>query len=151
MSEDKKTIDLTDKEKQDIIFFQNAINQELHTLGGIRRQFRITEVQILGRIDEVEKKLMNKLEFILQDKEEDAKDWAFDPANQVGAIGIVKSSYGYHVMKMVKKFTYDEIKSNVKSSYLNTKYTDQLATWRKDTAKYSVVKNSSVLDPITVP
>lgn len=78
------------------------------------------------------------------------EDWAFDPARKVGDTGIVKTTYGYHVMKMEKMFTYDELKDDVKASFTNKKYSDEVAVWKKDT-KYAIVKNQKVLDLIKVP
>jgi hypothetical protein len=81
MSEDKKVIELTEKEKQDVLVYQNAINQELYTLGNIRRQFRTSEGQLLERLAKVENEFMGKLKFIFQGKEleEDMEGWVFDP------------------------------------------------------------------------
>lgn len=79
------------------------------------------------------------------------QNWALDPVRKVGDAEIVKTTYGYHVMKMQKVFTYDEIKDAVKNSYLSKKYSDELATWKKDIKKYAVEKNQKVLDPIKVP
>jgi foldase protein PrsA len=79
------------------------------------------------------------------------ENWALDPVRKVGDAEIVKTTYGYHVMKMKKVFTYDEIKDAVKNSYLSKKYSDDLAGWKKDTKKYAVEKNQKVLDPIKVP
>lgn len=79
---DKKVIELTEKEKQDVVVYQNAINQELYNLGTIRRQYKISEIQVLEKINQVESELMNKLKFMFQDKEtgEEMEGWVFDPS-----------------------------------------------------------------------
>jgi foldase protein PrsA len=77
------------------------------------------------------------------------ENWAFDPTRKVGNIGIIKTSYGYHVMKLYKIFSYDEIKNDIKSSYTSNKYKNELEVWKKD-KKFVVVKNKIVYDAINL-
>ncbi|EPR13564.1 peptidylprolyl isomerase [Ruminiclostridium papyrosolvens] len=78
------------------------------------------------------------------------QNWAIDTAKKVGDTGIVKTSYGYHVMKLMKIYSFTQLKDDIKSSYITKKYDDDLNAWRKD-KKYKVVKNESVLNAIKVP
>ncbi len=78
------------------------------------------------------------------------QNWAVDTSRKVGDTGIVKTSYGYHVMKLMKIYSFAQLKDDIKSSYITKKYDDELNTWRKD-KKYKVVKNDSVLNAIKVP
>ena len=78
------------------------------------------------------------------------QDWAVNPSRKVGDTGIVKTSYGYHVMKLMKIYSFAQLKDDIKSSYITKKYDDDLNSWRKD-KKYKVVKNEPVLNAIKVP
>lgn len=77
------------------------------------------------------------------------QNWAVDPSRKVGDTGIVKTSYGYHVMKLMKIYTFAELKNDIKSGYVVQKYTNDLNTWKKD-KKYKVVKNTAVYNAIKV-
>lgn len=77
------------------------------------------------------------------------KNWALDPSRKVGDTGIVQTTYGYHVMKMDKIFSYDEILPDVKTNFLSKAYFDNLTAWKKE-AKYAVEKNAKVYDAIKV-
>ncbi|ACL75129.1 peptidylprolyl isomerase [Ruminiclostridium cellulolyticum] len=78
------------------------------------------------------------------------QNWAVNPSRKVGDTGIIKTSYGFHVMKLMKIYSFNQLKSDIKSSYIIKKYDDNLSAWRKD-KKYKVVKNESVLNAIKVP
>ncbi len=78
------------------------------------------------------------------------QNWAVDPSRKVGDTGIVKTSYGYHVMKLMKIYPFAQLKDDIKSSYITKKYDDDLNAWKKD-KKYKLVKNDSVLNAIKVP
>ncbi|AEY66058.1 peptidylprolyl isomerase [Clostridium sp. BNL1100] len=78
------------------------------------------------------------------------ENWAVDTSKKVGDTGIVKTSYGYHVMKLMKIYSFTQLKDEIKSSYIIKKYDDDLNAWRKD-KKYKVVKNESVFNAIKVP
>lgn len=75
------------------------------------------------------------------------KDWAFKA--KVGETGIIKSDYGYHVMKLEKRTAFNDVKDAVKESVRNDEYNKKLEEWKKD-SKYNVVKNQKVLDSIKV-
>lgn len=76
------------------------------------------------------------------------EDWAFNA--KVGDVGLIKTDYGYHVMK---KPSYDEmIKDNydsLKSSAQQFKFTQELDNLKND-PKYDTVVNKRVLDLIAV-
>ncbi|HEX2926924.1 MAG TPA: peptidylprolyl isomerase [Ruminiclostridium sp.] len=78
------------------------------------------------------------------------QNWAVDPARKVGDTGIVKTSYGYHVMKLIKIYSFAELKNDIKSGYITQKYDNDLSTWRKD-KKYKVTQNQAVYNSIKVP
>lgn len=72
------------------------------------------------------------------------EDWSFSA--KPGDTGIVKTEYGYHVMKKPK---YDELKESLKGEIVYAKYTAIVDEYKKD-AKYNVVKNQKVYDSIVV-
>lgn len=77
-----KVVELTEKEKQDVLIYQNAINHELYNLGNVRKQFVKKEEQLLEKLEQIEIEFMNKLKFIFQNKElgEKMEGWVFDPS-----------------------------------------------------------------------
>ncbi len=72
------------------------------------------------------------------------EDWSFSA--KPGDTAIVKSEYGYHVMK---KPTYEEVKESLKGEAVYTKYSAVIDEYKKD-VKYNVVKNQKVYDSIVV-
>ncbi len=89
--------------------------------------------------------VMNNNQYVLE-----FQDWAVNPSRKVGDTGIVKTSYGYHVMKLMKIYSFTQLKEEIKSSYITKKYDDDLNAWRND-KKYKVVKNDPVFNAIKVP
>ena len=85
--------------------------------------------------------------FAKSDMVKEFGDWAFSA--KVGDVGLVKTDYGYHVMKLMKILTYDELVNDVKNSYKQDKYSESLNNWKKE-SQYSTVKNQKVFDSITV-
>lgn len=77
------------------------------------------------------------------------QDWATDPARKVGDTGIIKTTYGYHIMKMNKIFSFDDLKNDIKSDYTAKKYQDLLSSWKND-KNCKLIMNKSVYDTITV-
>ncbi|MCX7746271.1 MAG: peptidylprolyl isomerase [Clostridia bacterium] len=73
------------------------------------------------------------------------EDWSLN--SKVGDIGIVQTSYGYHVMKLEKKekIPYDELKETIKGVLLSEKMNEKIKEWKKD-KKYEVIKNNDVLN-----
>lgn len=72
------------------------------------------------------------------------EDWAFGA--KPGDTGVVKTDYGYHVMK---KPTYEELKDSIKGEAGYYKYIKSVDELKKDT-KYNVVKNQKVFNSIKV-
>ncbi|MCX8129848.1 MAG: peptidylprolyl isomerase [Clostridia bacterium] len=70
--------------------------------------------------------------------------WAFE--SKEGMAGIVKTTYGFHVMK---KPTFDEVKDKAKNGLLNKKYADLLEKWKKDNI-FKPEKNESVIKSIKI-
>lgn len=76
------------------------------------------------------------------------EDWAFK-ATKVGETGIVKTSYGYHVMKFEKRTTFDEVKEDAKNALLGKKYVEELEKWKKDPT-YKAVTNDKAINSIPI-
>ena len=75
------------------------------------------------------------------------EEWSFQAKE--GDTGIVKTSYGYHIMKFVKRSTYEDVKESIRTQLTSDAadlYIDKLIT----DSKYVVVKNNSVFDAIVV-
>lgn len=75
------------------------------------------------------------------------EDWSFQAKD--GDTGIVKTSYGYHIMKFVKKGTFEDVKETIRTQLTSDAadlYMDKIVT----DSKYVVVKNKSVFDAIVV-
>jgi foldase protein PrsA len=74
------------------------------------------------------------------------ENWAFSA--KPGDTGIVKSSFGYHVMKLIKHLTLDDVKDTVKTDVINDKYSKQVDDLKKD-PKYNVT-TTKLYDSIKV-
>lgn len=72
------------------------------------------------------------------------EDWAFSA--KPGDTGLIKSSYGYHVMQKPK---FEDIKDSLKSDTLYSKYIKNIEDMKKDT-KFDIIKNQKVYDSIKV-
>ncbi|MDP4089284.1 MAG: peptidylprolyl isomerase, partial [Bacillota bacterium] len=75
------------------------------------------------------------------------EDWSFSA--KVGDVGLVKTQYGYHVIKLEKILGYDDVKDTVKTDAVANKVGAQIEEWKKDT-KYTLKKNDSVYNTIKV-
>lgn len=75
------------------------------------------------------------------------EDWSFSA--KVGDVGLVKTTYGYHVIKLEKILGFEDVKDTVKSAVVSKKFDDQLEQWKKD-AKYVLKKNDAVYNNIKV-
>ncbi len=75
------------------------------------------------------------------------EDWSFD--SRVGDVGLVKTEFGYHVMKLEGKTSFDDIRAQVEKDLVGEIYAEQLAQWKKD-PRYKLVINNSVFDSIKV-
>jgi hypothetical protein len=77
------------------------------------------------------------------------ENWAFNSARKKGALGIVLSKFGYHIMLFEKITTFKDHESSVKTALLNEKYGVILKAWRAE-KQYALTKNSRVLNSISV-
>lgn len=75
------------------------------------------------------------------------EDWSFQAKE--GDTGVIKTSYGYHIMKFVKKSTFADVKESVHAQLKNN-VADLYMKKLVSDSKYVVVKNKSVYDAIIV-
>jgi foldase protein PrsA len=76
------------------------------------------------------------------------KDWAFKA--KVGEIGLVKSDFGYHIMKLDKRTSFsDTDQAAVKSAIQSSDFQNKLEEWKKD-AKYNVITKPKEINRIKI-
>ncbi len=75
------------------------------------------------------------------------EDWSFNAKE--GDIGLVTSSYGFHIIKFIKKLDFDSQKDTVKHDAQSDKFKQKLDEWKND-EKYKVQINKKVFDSIKV-
>lgn len=75
------------------------------------------------------------------------EDWSFNA--KVGDVGLVKTTYGYHVIKLEKILGFQDVKDTIKSAVISNKFDSMLEQWKKDT-KYTLKKNDTVYNKIKV-
>lgn len=73
------------------------------------------------------------------------EDWSFSA--KPGDIGIVKTVYGYHVMKFEKKVTFDDVKDHIKATLAQQLMVNNINQWMNDET-YKVVINQDVYNSI---
>ncbi len=79
------------------------------------------------------------------------EEWCF--TSKVGDVGLVKTDFGYHIIKLEKReeTKFDDVKAKIKTSLTQEKYqadyTKKLEDWKKD-AQYAIVKNEKALAKI---
>lgn len=78
---------------------------------------------------------------------EGLQEWALD--HKPGDADIIDSVYGYFVVKVEKRTTYDEVKDKVKEAVQTEKFLDRLEEWKKD-PQYDVVKNDSIYNKMNI-
>lgn len=71
------------------------------------------------------------------------EDWSFSAKE--GDLGIVESSFGFHVMKFIKFVGDDEIKASITASLQNEKFTKMVEEMKAGT---QLVKNQEVIDSL---
>ena len=69
------------------------------------------------------------------------EDWAF--SKKIGDTGIVKTNYGYHVMKKIRESGFEEAKDSITQTYQRNKLLELLNTWKED-KKNTIVRNDGV-------
>ncbi|MFZ5986563.1 MAG: peptidylprolyl isomerase [Bacillota bacterium] len=75
------------------------------------------------------------------------KDWAMK--EKVGTLSVVQSEFGYHVVKLEKRTSYNDVKDKVKNSITSEKYQKILEQWTKE-SQYNLVENKFALDSVKV-
>ena len=84
MEEKVDVIEITEKEKKELLIYKDAITQELSGLGSLRRQVATLEKGILEKIEKLEEEQMMQLKFIFTSKTSEKIDnWVFDPTTFV--------------------------------------------------------------------
>ncbi len=73
------------------------------------------------------------------------KDWAFE--NQVGNTGIVETSFGYHIMKLVNRTEFEDVSQEAENTLKNEKYNDILEEWKGD-PELRLIKKDKVFNSI---
>ncbi|MDP4182517.1 MAG: peptidylprolyl isomerase [Bacillota bacterium] len=74
-------------------------------------------------------------------------NWAFNAKD--GDIGLVETQYGYHVIKFIKKSTYDDEKANIKERLENDAYDKKFNEW-VNAPEFTVKPNQSLIDSISI-
>jgi foldase protein PrsA len=74
------------------------------------------------------------------------EDWSFSA--KVGDVGLVKTEYGYHVIKL-EKTGIDAVKDLINNALMQKKFSDQIEQWTKD-PKNELIKNQAAYDSIKV-
>ncbi len=83
------------------------------------------------------------------------EEWSFSSDRKPGDMDIVKTTFGYHVMKFEKleEAKFDDVKASIKDTLNANKfseaYTKDLEDWKKD-PKYNVVKNTKVFNAFSI-
>lgn len=80
-------------------------------------------------------------------KIEGLKEWALD--HKPGDADILDTVYGYFVVKVEKRTTYDDVKDKVKEAVQTQKFLDRLEEWKKD-PQFDVVKNDSIYNKMNI-
>ncbi len=75
------------------------------------------------------------------------QEWALD--HKPGDADILESPYGYFVLKVEDRTTYDEVKDKVKEAVQTKKYLERLENWTKE-SQYDVIKNESIYIKINI-
>lgn len=75
------------------------------------------------------------------------KEWALE--HQPGDADIIESIYGYFVVKVEDRTTYDEVKDKVKEAVQTKKYLERLENWTKE-SQYDVIKNERIFNKVNI-
>lgn len=75
------------------------------------------------------------------------EDWSFSA--KPGDTGIVQTEYGYHVIRLEKIGTFDDVKAQVKENLAFKKLNEELEKTKKD-SKYETKKNDEIYNSIKV-
>ncbi len=75
------------------------------------------------------------------------QEWALE--HKPGDADILESEWGYFVLKVEERTTYDEVKDAVKESVQTKKYLERLENWTKD-SEFDVIKNENIYNKINI-
>ncbi|WP_010246298.1 peptidylprolyl isomerase [Acetivibrio cellulolyticus] len=75
------------------------------------------------------------------------QEWALE--HKIGDTDILTTQYGYFVVKVEDRTTYDEVKDKVKEAVETQKYLERLENWKKE-SQYDVKKNDSIYNKINI-
>lgn len=75
------------------------------------------------------------------------QEWALE--HKIGDTGILESVYGYFVLKVEGRTTYDEVKDKVKEAVQTKKFLARLDGWEKE-SEFDVIKNDSIYNKINI-
>lgn len=92
-----------------------------------------------------------KYTFIKGQMVEEFEKWSFDEKRKAGDTGIVKSDYGYHVMKFEKRemVPFEDVKDDIISILKNESYTKMMDSWKQD-SEFNIVKNEGEYNSIKI-
>lgn len=85
--------------------------------------------------------------FIRGEMVKEFEDWSFNAKE--GETGIVKTDYGYHVMRLEKILQFEDLKIEIQEDLSSKKYSELVQEWKKD-PKYEIKENKDILDNITI-
>jgi len=71
------------------------------------------------------------------------EDWAFSAKE--GDIGLVKSSFGFHIMKFIRNGTFEDQKNDLKIKMQRDRFTQSIEEMKK---RFPLVKNQKVVDSL---
>ncbi len=74
-------------------------------------------------------------------------EWIFSAKD--GDIGLVKTQFGYHIIKYIKRLTLDDVRSEIKTDIETEKYDQKKDIWLKDPDN-AVKPNQKLIDSISV-
>lgn len=75
--------------------------------------------------------------------------WAFDEGNQPGDMGIIETTYGYHIMKYVKDTPLEDIKESIEENMKTSKAVEEIAKILEEN-KMEWTLNQELFDSIVV-
>ena len=81
------------------------------------------------------------------------KDWALDTKHKVGAIAIVKTQFGFHIMKQLVAGvqSYDKVKTQVGDDIAKAKFQDALKAYIADNSKLPIANQAELDSVVTQP
>lgn len=75
------------------------------------------------------------------------QEWALE--HKTGDVDILETEYGYFVVKVEGRTTYEEVKDDIKEAVQTKKYLERLDNWAKD-SEFDIIKNESIYNKINI-